>query len=42
MPLEKKARVPVRGHVSSFARILERVTIFFLFFFVFASFHAKF
>lgn len=36
MPLEKKARVPVRGHVSSFARILERVTtIFFLFFFLF-------
>ena len=31
MPLDKKARVPVRGHVSSFARILERVTIFFLF-----------
>ena len=30
MPLEKKARVPVRGHVSSFARIFCAIFSFFL------------
>ena len=31
MPLEKKARVPVRRHVSSFARIFLAMMIFFFF-----------
>lgn len=32
MPLEKKARVPVRRHVSSFARIFDENFLFFLLF----------
>ena len=34
MPLEKKARVPVRRHVSSFARIFLAMIFFFIFFFL--------
>ena len=38
MPLEKKARVPVRRHVSSsFARIFDENFLFLFFFFAFSS-----